>query len=171
MEEGGLLLDAVRRLIRPFCVEVIDFMRCVVRCYATSLSGAMSPLVSAGYVLLSKQFDVSVDDITSSFGALLLGLGIFMCVNRLCVCSRVQRPTFQARTEHPGGQIWPSHRVLDLRVPGERYFSLCIRQIERALSYPAQMFISCIWCALSPNLASIRASRVFQGFGMSAAQA
>lgn len=33
-----------------------------------------------------------------------------------------------------------------------------------------QMFIACIWCALSPNLASIRASRVFQGFGMSALQ-
>jgi len=32
------------------------------------------------------------------------------------------------------------------------------------------MFISCIWCALSPNIASIRASRVFQGFGMSALQ-
>ncbi|KAL0951885.1 hypothetical protein HGRIS_008542 [Hohenbuehelia grisea] len=32
------------------------------------------------------------------------------------------------------------------------------------------MFISCIWCALSPNLASLRASRVFQGFGMSALQ-
>ncbi|KAJ3575250.1 hypothetical protein NP233_g1218 [Leucocoprinus birnbaumii] len=32
------------------------------------------------------------------------------------------------------------------------------------------MFISCIWCALSPNIASIRASRVFQGFGMSSLQ-
>ncbi|KAF9257090.1 MFS general substrate transporter [Marasmius fiardii PR-910] len=32
------------------------------------------------------------------------------------------------------------------------------------------MFISCIWCAASPNLASIRASRAFQGFGMSALQ-
>ncbi|THH15112.1 hypothetical protein EW146_g5311 [Bondarzewia mesenterica] len=32
------------------------------------------------------------------------------------------------------------------------------------------MFIACIWCAVSPNLASIRASRVFQGFGMSALQ-
>ncbi|KAJ8701902.1 hypothetical protein PTI98_000655 [Pleurotus ostreatus] len=32
------------------------------------------------------------------------------------------------------------------------------------------MFISCIWCAASPNLSSIRAARVFQGFGMSALQ-
>ncbi|KAF5356150.1 hypothetical protein D9756_003690 [Leucocoprinus leucothites] len=32
------------------------------------------------------------------------------------------------------------------------------------------MFISCIWCALSPGITSIRASRVFQGFGMSALQ-
>ncbi|KXN90109.1 Quinidine resistance protein 3 [Leucoagaricus sp. SymC.cos] len=32
------------------------------------------------------------------------------------------------------------------------------------------MFISCVWCALSPGIASIRASRVFQGFGMSSLQ-
>ncbi|KAJ3512271.1 hypothetical protein NLJ89_g3612 [Agrocybe chaxingu] len=32
------------------------------------------------------------------------------------------------------------------------------------------MFISCVWCALSPNLASVRASRLFQGFGMSSLQ-
>ena len=32
------------------------------------------------------------------------------------------------------------------------------------------MFISCIWCAASPNISSIRASRVFQGFGMAALQ-
>ncbi|KAM5540669.1 hypothetical protein V8D89_005700 [Ganoderma adspersum] len=33
------------------------------------------------------------------------------------------------------------------------------------------MFVSCIWTALSPNLASIRASRLFQGFGMVAPEA
>ena len=32
------------------------------------------------------------------------------------------------------------------------------------------MFIACIWCAVSPNISSIGASRVFQGFGMSALQ-
>ena len=33
-----------------------------------------------------------------------------------------------------------------------------------------KMFIACIWCAVSPNISSIRASRVFQGFGLSALQ-
>ena len=46
--------------------------------FAASLDGALSPMVGPGYVLLAKQFDVSVDNITSSFGFLLLGLGIFM---------------------------------------------------------------------------------------------
>ncbi|CAA7268049.1 unnamed protein product [Cyclocybe aegerita] len=32
------------------------------------------------------------------------------------------------------------------------------------------MFLSCVWCALSPNLASVRASRLFQGLGMSSLQ-
>ena len=32
------------------------------------------------------------------------------------------------------------------------------------------MFISCVWNALSPDLASIRTARIFQGFGMSAPQ-
>ena len=39
---------------------------------------ALSPMVGPGYVLLAKQFNVSVDDVTSSFGFILLGLGIFM---------------------------------------------------------------------------------------------
>ncbi|TBU58126.1 MFS general substrate transporter [Dichomitus squalens] len=46
--------------------------------FATSLAGVLSPEASAGYTLLAKQFNVSVDEITSSFGALVLGLGIFM---------------------------------------------------------------------------------------------
>ncbi|RPD64560.1 MFS general substrate transporter [Lentinus tigrinus ALCF2SS1-7] len=101
--------------------------------FGTSLTGALSPLVSAGYVLLSKQFNVSVDDVTSSFGILLLGLGICMIVqNALAVKF--------------------GHRIVYL--------------VSTFL-----MFISCIWCAASPSLASIRASRFFQGCGMSALQA
>lgn len=38
-------------------------------------------MVGPGYVLLAKQFNVSVDNITSSFGFILLGLGIFMYVD------------------------------------------------------------------------------------------
>ena len=33
-----------------------------------------------------------------------------------------------------------------------------------------KIFISCIWCAVSPNIISIRASRVFEGFGTAALQ-
>ncbi|CAL1694911.1 unnamed protein product [Somion occarium] len=100
--------------------------------FAASLDGALSPLASAGYVLLSQQFRVSVDEVTSSFGAILLGLGCFML--------------FQGALAAKFG-----HRIV-------------------YLGSVSLMFISCIWCAASPNLASIRASRVFQGFGMSALQ-
>ncbi|KAI0756085.1 MFS general substrate transporter [Daedaleopsis nitida] len=100
--------------------------------FAASLDGALSPMVGPAYVLLAQQFDVSVDNITSSFGFILLGLGIFMLAqNALAVKF--------------------GHRIVYL--------------VSVSL-----MFISCIWCALSPNLASIRASRLFQGFGMSALQ-
>ncbi|RPD64562.1 MFS general substrate transporter [Lentinus tigrinus ALCF2SS1-7] len=100
--------------------------------FAASLDGALSPMVGPGYVLLAKQFNVSVDNVTSSFGFILLGLGIFMLAqNALAVKF--------------------GHRIVYL--------------VSVSL-----MFISCIWCALSPNLASIRASRLFQGFGMSALQ-
>ena len=46
--------------------------------FAASLDGALSPMVGPGYVLLAKQFNASVDNVTSSFGFILLGLGIFM---------------------------------------------------------------------------------------------
>jgi len=89
-------------------------------------------MVGPGYVLLAGQFNVSVDDVASSFGAILLGLACFML--------------FQG--------------PLAVKF-GHRLVYLCSVSL---------MFISCIWCAASPNLASIRASRVFQGFGMSALQ-
>ncbi len=57
--------------------------------FAASLDGALSPMVGPGYVLLAKQFNVSVDNITSSFGFILLGLGIFMYVGD----QLLQRPT------------------------------------------------------------------------------
>ncbi|KAI1791927.1 MFS general substrate transporter [Ganoderma leucocontextum] len=100
--------------------------------FATSLAGVLSPVASAGYVLLAKQFDVSVDEITSSFGALLLGLGIFMLVQNTLA-------------------VKYGHRIVFL--------------LSTFL-----MFISCVWNALSPDLASIRAARIFQGFGMAAPQ-
>ena len=48
------------------------------RSFAASLDGALAPMVGPGYVLLSAQFGVSVDEVASSFGSILLGLGCFM---------------------------------------------------------------------------------------------
>ncbi|EIM83258.1 MFS general substrate transporter, partial [Stereum hirsutum FP-91666 SS1] len=100
--------------------------------FAASLDGALSPMTGPSYVLLSSQFGVSVDEVASTFGAILLGLGCFMFI----------QGSFAVKFGH-------------------RIVYLCSVFL---------MFIACIWCALSPNLASIRASRVFQGFGMSALQ-
>ncbi|EMD31134.1 hypothetical protein CERSUDRAFT_100685 [Gelatoporia subvermispora B] len=100
--------------------------------FAASMDGALSPMMGPAYVLLSQQFGVSVDEITSSFGFILLGLGCFMLVQNALADKFGQRIVY--------------------------FFSVFL------------MFVSCIWCAASPNLASIRASRVFQGFGMSALQ-
>lgn len=50
----------------------------LLRAFAATLDGALSPMVGPGYVLLSKQFGVSVDEVASSFGSVLLGLGCFM---------------------------------------------------------------------------------------------
>ncbi|KAI0066696.1 MFS general substrate transporter [Artomyces pyxidatus] len=100
--------------------------------FAASLDGALSPMTGPGYVLLAGEFHTSVDNIASSFGAILLGLGCFMFV----------QGSFAIKFGH-------------------RIVYLCSVFL---------MFIACIWCAVSPSLASIRASRVFQGFGMSALQ-
>ncbi|TFK70466.1 MFS general substrate transporter [Pluteus cervinus] len=101
-------------------------------CFTASLDGALSPMTGPAYVLLSGQFGVSVNEVTSTFGSILLGLACFML--------------FQGALAAKFG-----HRIV-------------------YLGSVTLMFISCIWCALSPNLASIRAARVFQGFGMSALQ-
>ena len=45
--------------------------------------------MSAGYVVLSKQFNVSVDNVTSSFNIVLLGLGICMSVSNSSRAIRV----------------------------------------------------------------------------------
>ncbi|KAF9486341.1 MFS general substrate transporter [Pholiota conissans] len=100
--------------------------------FAATLDGALSPMIGPGYVLLSNQFGVSVDEIASSFGSILLGLGCFML--------------FQNTLATKFG-----HRIV-------------------YLSSVTLMFVACIWSAVSPNLPSIKASRVFQGFGMSALQ-
>ncbi|PFH49665.1 hypothetical protein AMATHDRAFT_62622 [Amanita thiersii Skay4041] len=100
--------------------------------FTASLDGALSPMVGPGYALLSQQFGITVDNVASSFGTILLGLACFMLFQN----------TFAVKFGH-------------------RIVYLCSVSL---------MFISCIWCAASPNIISIRASRIFQGFGMSALQ-
>lgn len=77
MEEGSVLLDTVYPS-NPVAKCGIDVHH--PSAFAASLDGALSPMVGPGYVLLSKQFGVSVDDVASSFGSILLGLGCFMWV-------------------------------------------------------------------------------------------
>ena len=50
----------------------------IVRAFTTTLDGALGPLVGPGYVLLSAEFGVSVDEVSSAFGSITLGLGCFM---------------------------------------------------------------------------------------------
>jgi MFS family permease len=52
--------------------------------FAASLDGALSPMTGPAYVLLAGEFRTSVDDVASSFGAILLGLGCFMFVQGSC---------------------------------------------------------------------------------------
>lgn len=137
------------------------------RAFAASLDGALSPMMGAGYVLLAQQFNVSVNEITSSFGFIILGLASFMW--DLCRSqSAIELMYAKVDSERCSHQIWtPDH------LPR---FSLIGRSTKPSprvyfdVDSCMQMFISCVWCALSPNVTSIRASRVFQGFGMSALQ-
>ena len=57
---------------RPFSNELLS------RTFGASLDGALAPLVSPGLVDLSVQFGVSVDEVASSFGSIVLGLACFM---------------------------------------------------------------------------------------------
>ncbi|KAM5538357.1 hypothetical protein V8D89_007959 [Ganoderma adspersum] len=98
--------------------------------YMTGLADTVMLLANPGYFLLAKEFNVSVDDVASSFSASYAGNAIFML---LLIPISVKY----------------GHRIVYL--------------LSAFL-----MFISCIWVALSPNLSSIRASRVLQGFGAAA---
>ncbi|KAI0031049.1 MFS general substrate transporter [Vararia minispora EC-137] len=118
--------------------------------FAASLDGALSPMTGPSYVLLSGQFNTSVDDVASSFGAILLGLGCFMFV----------QGSFAVKFGHRIVYLCSVSLVSPLLPPNKPNETNMFRK----------MFIACIWCAVSPSLASIRGARVFQGFGMSALQ-
>ncbi|KAF8808032.1 MFS general substrate transporter [Phlegmacium glaucopus] len=98
--------------------------------FAASVDAAILFMVTPGYVLLSKQFGVSVDKVASSFGSIVLGVACFM------LFPNVLATKF-------------GHRIV-------------------YLGSVSLMFVGCIWCAVSPDIPSITASRVFQGFGRSA---
>ncbi len=74
MEEGSMFLDFVSTSAFSRARTIYTESRA----FAATLDGALSPMVGPGYVLLSNQFGVSVDEVASSFGAILLGLGCFM---------------------------------------------------------------------------------------------
>lgn len=50
------------------------------RVFSASLASAIPSFISPAYVQLAKEFDVSVDQVVSSFSASYLGSGIVLCV-------------------------------------------------------------------------------------------
>ena len=50
----------------------------IIRAFAASLDSALSSMVVPGFILLSRQFGISVDNVAMSFGSVLLGLACFM---------------------------------------------------------------------------------------------
>ncbi|KAM5531176.1 hypothetical protein V8D89_015146 [Ganoderma adspersum] len=98
--------------------------------FSSSLSDTLNVFASSGYFSPAKEFNVSVDEVASSFSASFAGIAIFMLL---------QIPI----------SVKYGHRIVYL--------------LSTFL-----MFITCIWAALSQNMGSIRASRIFQGFGLAA---
>ena len=83
-----MLLDAVR----AFCLDDSLICSLIVACcsmFASTLSSALYILPSAGYGLSAKEFDVSVDEIASSFTASFLGLGLSAYVNLVSIYIRL----------------------------------------------------------------------------------
>ena len=76
-----MLLDIVS-VFRPAVPSHVhhDIGSVLDRIFATSIVGALYSLASPGYVLLAKEFNVSVDEIASSFSAFPIGIAIFTYV-------------------------------------------------------------------------------------------
>lgn len=118
------------------------------RSFAASLDGALSPLASAGYNLLTLQFGVSIDDITSSFGSILLGLGCFMyealCLELLTLVSwlvRLFQNMLAVKFGHRIVYLGSVSLVSRARIGIGCYF----RMHSDPLLFLFQMFISCVW--------------------------
>ena len=73
----------------------------------------------------------------------------------------------QVIPEHLSYKIRTSHSLSGLSVigiPQSSKWSMANYLLEN------KMFVGCIWCAVSPDIPSVKVSRVFQGFGTSALQ-
>ena len=68
------LVSASRLHSRPSLLFSFD------RVFSASLASTISPLATAGYFQLAKEFDVSVDQVASSFSANFIGGAIFVYV-------------------------------------------------------------------------------------------
>ena len=77
-------MDSVSALHRNFssCVESSNLSPIVpARVFTTSVGNTLWTLATPAFVLLAKQFHASVDEVASSFGANLIGLGTFTYVS------------------------------------------------------------------------------------------
>ncbi|PIL31087.1 MFS general substrate transporter [Ganoderma sinense ZZ0214-1] len=100
--------------------------------FTSGLTGALFSIASAGFLVLAKHFEVSVDTVASALTTYAPALAIsILFQNTLAV-------KYGLRIVYLGSTFL--------------------------------IFIGCLWTALSPNLTSIRVSRIFQGFGMAPAQ-
>ena len=116
MEERSVFLDIVSEHLWDVCAFAD---RNPFRAFAASLDGALSPMVGPGYVLLSQQFNVSVDNITSSFGFILLGLGTFMYARHFLYSHVVSNHLYsQAGPECSRREVRTQDRLLAIRVSG-----------------------------------------------------
>ena len=117
---------------------------------------------------LAKQFRVSVDEIASSFSGNVLGIATFTYVAPIFTCIRVHGLTWDRLIQNALAVKY-GHRLVYLLSTLFVCAHLLLTPCHGGtMADPLQMFVSCIWTALSPNLASLRASRVFQGFGEAA---
>ena len=78
-------MDAVSVLLSscpPLYCLLTEFVFAIplIRVFTTSVADSLWALVGPAYVQLSQQFHVSVDEVTSSFAASLLGLAAFTYV-------------------------------------------------------------------------------------------
>ncbi|KAJ7578643.1 MFS general substrate transporter [Mycena floridula] len=100
--------------------------------FASGISGALTTMPSPALLALSIEFGISIDNMTSSFSSVLIGIGF----------STLLQGSLAAKF---------GHRIV-------------------YLGSVLLMFLGAIGCAVSPNLMSIRASRVIQGFGAASFQ-